>query len=106
MKRAAWAGPRVVGGATWALGGARETRPQVDARSRLEAVGMVAPVVYLVVAALLVGLILFLHRSRGRAAAGRRRRRSRPVGPRSLTSRASVGPRAAAPAHAPARPAG
>lgn len=59
----------MVGGATWALGGARETRPQVDARSRLEAVGMVAPVVYLVVAALLVGLILFLHRSRGRAAA-------------------------------------
>lgn len=38
----------------------------------LEAVVMVAPVVYLVAAALLVGLILFLTRSRSRMVAGRR----------------------------------
>lgn len=74
---AAWAGPRV--GAEpgrdragsrgrWAgRGGLR-----ASARTRCwEAAVMVAPVVYLAAAALLVGLILFLTRRRGRAAAGR-----------------------------------
>nr|XP_010971071.1 DDRGK domain-containing protein 1 [Camelus bactrianus] len=52
---------------------------------------MVAPVVYLVAAALLVGLIFFLTRSRGRAAAGSRRCRRARVGggARSLASGAS-----------------
>lgn len=62
---------------------------------------MVSPVVYLAVAALLVGLILFLTRSRGRAAAGRRCRRARAGGAaRPLVSSASVGRGAAAYAHA------
>ena len=61
---------------------------------------MVSPVVYLVVAALLVGLILFLTRSRGRAAAGRRCRRARAgAATRPLIS-VSVGRGAAAHAHA------
>lgn len=51
--------------------------------SRLEAAVMVAPVVYLVAAALLVGLILFLTRRRGREAAGRRYRRARACVPAS-----------------------
>lgn len=49
--------------------------------SRLEAVVMMAPVVYLVAAALLVGLILFLTRRRGRVSAGRRPCRTRAFGP-------------------------
>lgn len=62
---------------------------------------MVSPVVYLVVAALLVGLILFLTRGRGRAAAGRRCRRARAGGAtRPLISSVCVGRGAAAHAHA------
>ena len=56
---------------------------------------------YLVVAALLVGLILFLTRGRGRAAAGRRCRRARAGGAtRPLISSVCVGRGAAAHAHA------
>ena len=65
----------------WTLGGARAIRASGwTSLFRLKAFVMVGPVVYLVAAALLVGLIFFLTRSRGRATAGKRYRRSRTGG--------------------------
>lgn len=69
-----WAGQTVVGGA-WRSG----SRRRAGCAAPLPVV-MVGPWVYLVAAVLLIGLILFLTRSRGRAAAGRRCRRPRAGG--------------------------